>query len=85
MNSTLRYLPMMVGRLMLSLRKAADKPDVGWSLASTTHASDGGHPRYTMTRPHEMQFAPISEGTGLPTEEDISLATISSTKPIPVS
>lgn len=76
---------MMVGRLILSLRKAADEPEVGWSLASTTRASNLEHPSYITTQPHEVQFAPISEDAGLPTEEDISLATVSSTKPIPVS
>lgn len=75
-NSTLRYLPVMINRLLLSLRKAADTPGPELSLANVTNTSD---PEHT----HEMQFVQTSgESTVLPTEEDIPLATVSSTNPI---
>ena len=36
----LRYIPVMIARLMLSLKKAGDSQEHGWSLVvSTTHNS----------------------------------------------
>ena len=62
----------MIGRLILSLKKAAD-PSAGWSVASNTYASKHSC---------DIQFAPISdEGTGLPTEEGIPLGIIPSHVP----
>ena len=34
-----RYLPVMISRIMLSLRKAADEQQSGWSLGVPTMAS----------------------------------------------
>ena len=87
-NFTLRYLPMMVGRLLLSIRKAAalDTSKGGWLLTSISNTSHPGH--RTSRRPHEMQFAqPLTSdgGTELSAEEDIPLTAVSSTGPILVS
>ena len=73
-NSTHRYLPIMIGRLMLSLKRAADTTEVGWSLTGMTHTSNswGG----TQKRSNSVRFAPASdEDTVLPTE-DIPLAVV---------
>ena len=69
------YLPVMIGRLMLSLKKAVDTSEVEWSLTGTTHTSN---PRErTLKRLRGMQFAPVSdEGVASPAEADIPLATV---------
>ena len=75
-NSTHRYLPTMIGRMMLSLKKATGT-EAGWSLAGTiqTLNPEGRPPG----RPHSMQFAPMSdEDAALSTEEAIPLETVSS-------
>ena len=36
-----RYLPVMISRIMLSLRKAVDKQQNGWSLAMTKGTGAG--------------------------------------------
>jgi len=70
----------MIGRLMLSLKKAADTSEVGWSLTGATHTSYlGGR---TPKRSNSVRFAPLSdEDTVLPTEEDIPLAVVPSPMP----
>lgn len=74
-NSICRYLPIMISRLMLSLKKAADTSRVRWSLGSVTHISN---PKgYTPKRSNGIQFAPISDGeTALPVGEGIPLGTV---------
>ena len=78
-NSTHRYLSIMIGRLMLSLKKAAEA-STGWSVASIAHTSNlGGHPSKRSTG---MEFAPMSEeGTVSSAEEDISLRVVSPPMP----
>lgn len=85
-NSTLRYIPVMIGRLLLSLRKAADTSEAGWSLTTSHTSNSPERRRRTSIRRYEMQFARISDGdAGPPTEENIPLAIVSSTEHIPVS
>jgi hypothetical protein len=60
----LRFLPVMITRLMLSLKKAAISQEHGWSLGEpTTHAT--------------MGFA--ERRTGVSTRDDIRLDTFAST------
>jgi len=73
---TFVYLPTMVSRLMLSLRKAADtsESEAAWSLTSVSRTSSSGRRRWTTRRSDEMVFAPIlNEGAIMPTEGDIPL------------
>ena len=78
-NSTHRYLPVMIGRLMLSLKKAADASRTQWSLTSMVFAPGQGG--YTSKR-SRVQFAPVSNrDTELRTDGDIPLGTVS--PPIP--
>ena len=60
-NSTHRFLPIMIGRLMLSLRKAADPSNTAWSLTNTTSPSNRERPTSEFSR--SVQFAPRSEGS----------------------
>ncbi|KAF9780549.1 hypothetical protein BJ322DRAFT_1112540 [Thelephora terrestris] len=69
------YLPIMIGRLMLSLKKAVDNSQASeWSLTSVTHTSHPGV--HTVKRPYNMRFVSRSdEDTVLPAEGDTPLAT----------
>jgi len=60
------YLPLMINRLMLSLRKTANPPDAGgWSLTSVIYASKHSC---------NVDFAPMSdEDTAFPIEEGFAL------------
>jgi len=71
------YLPIMIGRLMLSLKKAAGSSQAGeWSLTSVTHSSN----------PDNTSFAPTPDrGPALPTEENVPLTTVSPAMHVPVS
>lgn len=61
-NSAYRYLPVMINRLILSLKKAADTSEAGWSSRGISHASK---------RPHDLEFAQIPDEDTLSfTEED---------------
>ena len=65
----------MIGRLMLSLRRAAAASGVGWSLTGTTRTPNPGG--RTPKRSNSVQFAPLSdEDSALPTEEAIPLAVV---------
>jgi len=48
------FLPVMIGRMMLSLKKAADPSKAAWSLTSLTHMS-------SRTQLHTIQFASAPE------------------------
>jgi hypothetical protein len=65
----LRFLPVMVTRLMLSLRKAALSQTPGWSLGEpTVHATMKFAERRGLTTRDEMRldtFASMQEGTQL--------------------
>ena len=79
-NSTHRYLPVMIGRLMLSLKKAADNSKVGWSLTCMTRPSSPG--AYTWKRSYRVQFAAMyDEDAVSPTDGDIPLAAVLSPMP----
>lgn len=66
----------MIGRLMLSLRKAANK-NVEWSLTSVVY--DSNLVNITSERLYGVRFAPIyGEGTMLSADEDIPLAVVQS-------
>ncbi|KAF9780567.1 hypothetical protein BJ322DRAFT_1112556 [Thelephora terrestris] len=69
------YLPIMIGRLMLSLKKAVDTSQASeWSLTSATHTSHPGV--HTMKHPYNMRFVSRSdEDTVVPAEGDSPLAT----------
>jgi len=70
----------MIGRLMLSLKKAADTSEAGWSLTGTTQAPNPGD--RTPKRSNGARFAQLSdEDTVLPTEEDIPLTVVSCPMP----
>lgn len=70
-DSTHRYLPVMINRLMLSLKKAADTSEVA--------RSPGGF-FLPSKQPHDLEFVQISDEDTLSfTGEDVSLATVSST------
>ena len=61
----LRFIPVMITRLMLSLKKAASSQERGWSLGeSNTHAT--------------MRFA--ERRGGIPTRDEICLDTFASTR-----
>ena len=51
-NVNHRYLPVMITRLMISLRKAARSQGLPWSMAESTVSRGPGHESYG------MQFAP---------------------------
>ena len=72
-NSTHRYLPIMIGRLMLSLKKAGETPGVGWSAVTMTNPQNPGG--QMSKRSHNIPYAPAYEdGTVSSTEDDIPLA-----------
>jgi len=72
------YLPVMIGRLMLSLKKAAEPSKPEWSLETITSANPGG---YT-SKQSRMRFAPMSGQDGESrTDGDIPLRVIVS--PVP--
>ena len=76
----------MIGRLMLSLKKAVDaqQPVSEWSLTSVVHTSNTGS--RDMKHPYNMRFAPRSdEDTFVPAEGDIPLATVPSATHVLVS
>jgi len=74
------YLPVMIGRLMLSLKKAADNSKVGWSLTDMTRTQSPG--AYTWGRSYRVQFAPMSEEDPiLPTDGGIPLSNVLSPMP----
>lgn len=63
----------MIGRLMLSLKKAADTRRVGWEVTTMTYTpnTEGG----TSKRGHSIRFAPaLGEGATFSTEGDLPLA-----------
>jgi len=71
------FLPTMIGRLMLSLKRAADTSNAEWSLTTTTFTRD---PYASKRLP--LQFASFSNrDTELRTDGDIPLGTISSSIP----
>lgn len=51
-NSTHSYLPVMINRLILSLKKAADTSEAGWSLRSVARPSE---------QPPQLVFAQFSD------------------------
>ena len=65
----------MICRLMLSLKKGADTPEIGWSAATVPTAQNtGGH---TSKRSYNVPFAQAyDKGSAPSTEEDIPLETI---------
>ena len=65
----------MIGRLMLSLKKAGETPGVGWSAASITNTQVPGVPKRYHNGPHAP---PYEDGTASSTDEDIPLATMPS-------
>jgi len=68
------YIPIMMGRLLLSVRKAAESSNTRCSLTSMGRTSVA------------MQFPPMhSEGGMLRIEEDVPLSSLASTMPIPES
>ena len=75
-----RYLPIMISRLMLSLRKVANASEIsGWSLTSVTH---------TTKHSCNMSFAPVpmlDEDITLPTEGGAAPTTIPSAMGVLVS
>ena len=58
----LRFLPVMIGRLTLSLRKAADPSNSTWSLVDLT--SSQNQECGTSECSHELQFAPTRSDEG---------------------
>ena len=58
-NSIHRFLPVMICRLMLSLRKAADPSKATWSLESITNHSSRERP--ASEQPHNIPLAPRSD------------------------
>ena len=67
----------MIGRLMLSLKKAGETPGVGWSAATITDTRNQGGQK--SVRFHDTPFAPAYEdATASSTEEDIPLTVMSS-------
>ena len=70
-NSIHRLPPIMIGRLTLSLRKAAYKSEVEWSLAGVEDVSNPEHGRHT------SPFASVlDEGFPSSARGDIPLRTI---------
>jgi len=72
------YLPIMIGRLLLSLRKAADPSNPEWSLATITLTNPGGY----ISRSSRIQFASrFDQDSEPPTDGDIPLRVVPS--PVP--
>jgi len=72
------YLPIMIGRLMLSLKKAADPSKPEWSLATITFTNPGGY----ISGRSRIHFAPRSDrGSELAVDGDIPLGVVPS--PVP--
>jgi len=70
----------MIGRLMLSLKRAADTSTVEWSLTNTTLTADRGV--YAVKPRSLLQFARMSEHeVELHSDEGIPLETVST--PVP--
>lgn len=65
------YLPVMIGRLMLSLKKAASTKEIGWTLKSITHTP---YPEHHVPKCGDgLKFAPVPGGADLSIEESFYL------------